>query len=185
MNMSFIEERELLEELLQSEQVPYLLALVLILIDARLGMERLDKGIHHTLVIGLLHPRLQLLRLQNRITSSRTLEYIMHHLHQLRLLILVFEVMYHEVLHVLTLLVQTLIDADRPLVDQFQDAGRKEVVVVGTNILIGILHIVSPLEIPVLGDITIPEQVLHHLSPCSPYIIEIACQHQEGKEEEE
>ena len=183
--MSFIEERELLEEFLQSEQIPYLLALVLILIDARLGMERLDKRIHHTLVVGLLHPRLQLLRLQNRITSRCALEDIMHHLHQFRLLILVLQVVYHEVLHGLTLLVQTLIDADRSLVDQFQDTGRKKVVVVGTEILIGILHIISPLEIPIIGNVTVPEQVLHHLSPCPPYIIEIACQHQEGQQEEE
>ena len=148
-------------------------------------MKSLDEGIHHTLVIGLLHPRLQLLRFQDGIITCRILENVMHHLHQLRLRVGIFQIMNHEVLNGPPLIVHRLVDGDGPLVDQFQDTGRKEVVVISTYIFIGILHIVRPLKVSVVGNVAIPEQILHHLLPCPPHVIEIARNQQDGHQEEE
>ena len=109
----------------------------------------------------------------------------MHHLHQLRLRVGIFQIVNHEVLHGPQLIVHRLVDGNSPLVDQFQDTGRKEVVVISTYIFIGILHIVCPLKVSVVGNVTIPEQILHHLLPCPPHIIEIARNQQDWHQEEE
>ena len=89
--------------------------------------------------------------------------------------------------HVLTptlLLFFPLLDADRPHVDELQDAGGEQVVIVGIEILVGIQNVVGLLQVAVHRDVAEPEQVLIHLLTGTPHIDEIPDASHNGHDEE-
>ena len=81
--------------------------------------------------------------------------------------------MNHEVAFCLTLLVQSLLDADSAHIDEFQDTGREQVVVVCAKVLIGVEHVVGLLQIALQRDVTIPVQVFVDLLAGTPDIDKI------------
>ena len=92
----------------------------------------------------------------------------MNHLQQLGLLLAVCQFLDDEIVLRLAILVQALLDADGSHVDQLQDAGREQVVIVAAEIAIGVEHIIGLLQVALIWDVAIPEQVLVDLTPMVP-----------------
>ena len=89
--------------------------------------------------------------------------------------------------HVLTptlLLFFPLLNTDRPHVDELQDAGGEQVVIVGIEILVGIQNVVGLLQVAVHRDVAEPEQVLVHLLTGTPHIDEVPDGSHNGHDEE-
>ena len=92
----------------------------------------------------------------------------MNHPQQLGLLLAVCQFLDDKVVLCLAILVQTLLDADGSHVDEFQDAGREQVVIVAAEIAIGVEYVVGFMQVAFVGDVAIPEQVLVDLPPMVP-----------------
>ena len=84
------------------------------------------------------------------------------------LLLAVCQFLDDKVVLCLAILVQTLLDADGSHVDEFQDAGREQVVIVAAEIAIGVEYVVGFMQVAFVGDVAIPEQVLVDLPPMVP-----------------
>ncbi|PUU97179.1 hypothetical protein DCD76_19205, partial [Acinetobacter baumannii] len=60
--------------------------------------------------------------------------------------------------------------ADASEVDELQDTGREQVVVVGTEVFVCVQHVVGLLQVTVEGYIAIPHQTLRHFPSRAPDI---------------
>ena len=168
--MALVEQRELLEELLQTEHLAHVVETLLIVGDTRLSVERVDERVGDALVLAAPHKRPELFGLEYGIIASSRLEHAVDLAQQQGLVALVLQFVDHEVLLRLALAVQRLLDADGPHIDKLQDTGREQVIIVGAEILIGVEHVVGLLQIAVQGDVAIPEQILVDLLASTPDI---------------
>ena len=183
-DMTLVEQGELFEELLQAEHLSHIVEALLIIGDARLGVERVDERVGDALVLATSHKRPELFGLEYRIFTCSRLEHAVDLAQQQGLVGVVLEFMDDKVLLRLAFAVQSLFDADGTHVDEFQDTGREQVVVVGAEILISVKHVVSLLEVAFHGDVTIPEQILVHFLARAPYIYKIPDKAHDGDNEE-
>ena len=108
----------------------------------------------------------------------------MHLLQQFRLIVGLLEIVNHKVLHELAFLVLLLFDGDGSQIDEFQNTGREQVVIVRIEVFVGVQHIIDTLQISVVRDIPIPHQVLVHLFAFTPYIYHITDQYEDGEDDE-
>ena len=152
--------------------------------DARLGVESVDKRVGNALVLGAAHIRLQLTGLENGIGTSSLLEDVVDLTQQQRLVGSIGQLVHDEVLLALALAVEPRLDGNGTHIDELEDTGREQVVVVGAEITVGVEHVVGLLEIALQRDVAIPEQILVDLLACAPYIDEIPDAAHDGQDEE-
>ena len=118
-HVTLVEQRELLQEFLQSEHLSHLVQTVLVFADARLGVESVDKRIREALVVAAPHKTLQFTRFQHGIVARRILEDGVDLPQEQGLVASVGQFVDHK--HVLALsrllALSPFLDADRPHVD--------------------------------------------------------------------
>ena len=138
--------------------------------DASLGVKGVDKRVGDALVLGAAHKRLQLFRLEDGIGASSRFEDTVDLTQQQRLIGIVGQFVDDKVLLGLALLVEPRLDGDGSHIDELEDTGREQIVIVGAEITVGIEHVVGLLEVSLHGDIAIPKQILEGFFTRAPYI---------------
>ena len=181
---ALVEQGELLQELFQTKHLAHLVEPLLIGGNARLGVEGADERVGDALVLAAMHEGLEFLGLEDGVAAGSQLEDVVHLAQQHGLVGGVGQVVDDEVLLRLALGIEARLDADGTHVDEFQDAGGEEVVIVGSEIFVGIEHVVGCLKVAFQGDVAVPEQILVDLLPGAPDIDEVPDATDDGHDEE-